>query len=325
MTFDLYNNEFTEHNALRSYPFANGTSRRPTIGTNDFQIPNDFIVGAVISVTANPTVIHPDCFFLQRLSAYPHGYTLTIAYRKYEDDTNFTDISVARATILVTEFENKFTIIPLVPLTDFYGIQGHVTIGNVTNIQTLLSGEWLFDLTSARFDVDIVRFIPRCISNITVTNPDGSFPKIYGEVELVAGKNVRFNQVLDNDTTRIVINVEREYPPVEPDSPIYTINGIEPNVNGNFDIVTGSECLEITDGLNRIELSEGCCTPCCGCDELSTLTDAINTAALAISNIQQYQQTLSLQLSLLESALGVTGVGDVAQSQTIPPDEGASS
>jgi hypothetical protein len=327
MTFDLYNNEFTEHNALRSYPFAGGTSRRPAIGTNDYQIPNDFIVGVVISVTANPTVVHPDRFFLQRLSAYPHGYTLTIAYRQFEENTgNFTDISVARATLLITDFENRFTVIPLVPLSDFYGIQGHITIGGITNIQSMLSGEWLFDLESTQFDTDVVRFIPRCISNITIINADETaFPTVYGEVELAAGKNVRFTQTVDNDTTRIVINVEREYPSVEPGSPIYSLNGIKPNINGNFDIVSGSECLEVTDGLNRIELSETCCTPCCDCDELVSLKDIINTSALAISNIQQYQQTLSHQLSLLESALGVTGVGDVTQAQQITPDEGASS
>jgi hypothetical protein len=74
-------------------------------------------------------------------------------------DTAFTDISAAKATLLITDFENKSTVIPLIPIEpNFHGIQGHITIGNVNNISMQLEGEWLFDLPSARFEIDVVRY-----------------------------------------------------------------------------------------------------------------------------------------------------------------------
>jgi hypothetical protein len=319
MAFDLYNNEFTEHNALRSYPFANGTSRRPIIGADDFQIPNDFIVGASIAVTANATVVRPDCFFLQRLSLYPHGYTLTIGYRTVSSaSTPFTDvfesyedISVAKATLLVTDFENKMTVIPLIPLeNDFYGIQGHITIGSVQNITSLLAGEWIFDLEAAQFDMDVIRYLPRCVSSIKVTNSDSSLQTVYGEVEFVAGTNVTLTQVYQGDITKIIIDVQQDTTPPASASAIYTINGIRPNNNGNFSVVSGSECLNIVDEPSQITIEETCAQPCCDCEELSKLTTSIENIATATSNIQRYQQALEQQLSLLESALGVTGVGE---------------
>jgi hypothetical protein len=316
VAFDLYNNEFLEHNAIRSYPFANGTSRRPVIGKDDFQIPNDFIVGASIITTADNTTIQPNCFFLQRLSLYPHGYTLTIGYRNYLSDTAFTDISVAKAILLITDFENKSTVIPLIPIEpNFHGIQGHITIGNVNNISMQLEGEWLFDLPSARFEIDVVRYLPRCVSGIKVTNPDGSFQTIYGEVELVAGTNVLFSQEVEQGVTKIKLDVQQDTPTAASISPIYTLNGIRPNSVGNFNIISGSECLEIVEELNQISISETCAQPCCDCAELTKLVTSIENIATAASNVQRYQQALEQQLQLLESALGVSGIGDIAQTE----------
>jgi hypothetical protein len=85
---------------------------------------------------------------------------------------------------------------------------------------------------------------------------------------------------------------------------IKTINGIQPTTDGNFNFV-GDDCLTFTGIDAGLKVTDSCCTPCCGCEELEAIT-----RDLELFNAQRGELTLFVNTLAAEaSAFGTTVLG----------------
>jgi hypothetical protein len=136
----------------------------------------------------------------------------------------------------------------------------------------------------------------RGISSITLVNGIEESAKLYGDIEFIAGTNIRLTPITSSDADpQIRIDAIAGEGLVEEcvcegddtDDPcIKRINGVPPTTSGDFTLV-GDDCLEITPITNGLQLKDLCSDPCCGCEELEAITrdlEQFGNAATTLSN-----------------------------------------
>lgn len=298
---DLINNEFLSHNALRSYPFADGMSLRPSID-REKRLPDDFLVGATIVLTNNDITTNFECFFLQRLSVYPQGCALTIGYLNKDGST----IAVGRSIFSLISPKTNTTVI-IEAINNFYGLQGHLTVGNFDTLLEQFSGDWTFKPEDTFFDPDVVNSTPRCVSSVVVHTADTISEPIYGEISFVEGDNINLEYYQSGTgimCLKIGVNVKDTENRVT--GPIYTINELPPSPTGDFQITSISNCLDVISGAGKIELRDVCSEPCCGCNELQVINNQIKNQIEMLHDIQALQRQLETQLEMLKISLAMS-------------------
>lgn len=272
MPLSNWNLEFLNHNSQRSYPLAADATK--TDLTNSFVIPDDFLVGLDLPVSPAMDMITGN-FFIRQLGLYASGIQLILAY-----DSGAGLIDVASTLIPSYQFtRNKvFTLGGIEPFDD---IIGKVVVGRLDTIQLQPSGLFSFDLAATRIEPQAIRPMIRGISSLRIANANGVLgEKLYGDIELVAGRNIQLTTINTASETKIVISAisgegtiadcsctgEASNAPC-----IKTINGIAPAPDGNFNLV-GDDCLTFSSVSNGLKLTDSCCAPCCGCSELEAIT-----------------------------------------------------
>lgn len=309
MPLSQWNLDFLQHNSQRAYPIAAEATRQDVTGA--FTLPNDFIVGLDIAIS--PAVdLQTGRFFIRQIGLYASGVQLIFAY-----DAVSEIYDVATALIpLTAQIRNKvFSIGGIDPYDD---ITGKIVIGRSDTIQSQPPGLFNFELDSTRIEPQAVRPMIRGISSFRVASAAGvPGPRLYGDIELVAGRNMQFAVVATPTTTQIVLNALNGEGTIEPcvcegdaaQTPcIKTINGIRPTPDGNFNLV-GDNCLSFEAINNGLKLTDSCCQPCCGCTELEKITQELERfsgqrAALETFVNQLAANTNAFSTIVLGSRLG---------------------
>jgi hypothetical protein len=303
---EVLNLEFLNHNAVRSYPFTVEATRLDTTGV--FTIPEDFIVGLVLSVHAAHNV-DPSKFHVYKIGAFASGYSITIGY----------DSEPVATAIIASASHTKNTTYAFGGLGNFLDATGHVTIGDLGNIGNQPAGQFEFSVAAALLEVDVIRPNIRGVTALTVQNGDTVGDRIYGDVRLVAGKNVRFTTSISAGVTLLTIDAIEGVGLTEAcvcaddiaATPIYTVNGIGPTPDGDLRIL-GGDCIGVSEVENGIKLEDSCAKPCCGCTELAAITDAMETFAQQLATLETFITGLEgvhsgTQNNLLASKLGDRG------------------
>lgn len=260
----IINHEFSFHNAIRAYPFAEDAARTSSIGEQEIRIPDDFLLGCKLSLAATPEQVNPANFYVSRLSVYPHGASVVISH--YGDDGSITEVAVVLITF--DSGDDCFSVLEVVPTNNFYNLTGHIEVGTGKNLLKNL-GEYLFDVNATRFDLDCIEYTPKCITSVVVESDGQVSEPIYGDIVLRAGNNVRLDTAVNNGRTEIIVSAEFSQLDT---AGILTINGVGADESGNINIVSLSDCLQITSETAQINLTDTCASPCCGCDELQEIT-----------------------------------------------------
>jgi len=302
--------EWSNANSLRAYPLTDDASRTDTSG--DFTLPDDFLVGIYLPVHAGLD-IQPALFFVRTVTVFGAGYTILIAYNDGTDDPPI----VATATIpKATHTEGKEYTLPGVG--DFEESVGKIAIGRTESIDELPAGEYTFEFEAGKLDPDCIRPMLRGVSSLRIVNGSETSEKIFGDVELAAGNNIRLTLITIGDQDpQIRIDAisgeglsedcscntsDAEAPPIR------TINGVAPNSSGEFTLI-GTDCLQIQAGTNSLQLVDKCAEPCCGCNELEVITtdlSRVNTQSQTSANLIQGLATRVDQFSttVLASTFG---------------------
>jgi len=123
-------------------------------------------------------------------------------------------------------------------------------------------------------------------------------------LKLKEGRNIRLTYEGD-DTIRIdaIDGVNLIDPTICADAlpvpgPIRTINGIPPDVNGNF-VLDPSDCLTIDPGTAMLTLKDTCSKSCCGCNELEQLMTGLSSVESQIAALKSQIQSVEAQQSQL--------------------------
>jgi hypothetical protein len=280
MPLASWNLQWLNHNSQRAYPLTERASKLDITGVA--RIPDSFLLGLYFPVHAGQNV-QPDKFFLRILLINPTGYNLAIAYDDGTSDPPLVaSINIAKST----HTENRVYAFPGVD--DFADSVGQVVIGTLAEIDELPPGQYKFAPEAGELEVDAIRPMIRGVSSLSVVNGSNRSDKLYGDVELVAGNNVRLTPVqVEGEDPQIIISAisgeglnedcvceENELGPC-----IRTINGIPPSPDGNYRLL-GDECLLLNPITNGLQLTDDCSQPCCNCTDL----DAINLRLDALGN-----------------------------------------
>lgn len=309
MPLSQWNLDFLNHNSQRSYPLTSEATRQDV--TASFEIPNDFLVG--LDLPVSPAMdMETGRFFIRQLGLFSSGIQLIIAY-----DTGTSLIDVATGLIsTIDPIRNKvFAINGIGAYTD---ISGKVIIGRVDTIQEQPSGLFSFTIEGTRIEPQAIRPMIKGISALRISSATGDVSQnFYGDIELVAGSNIQLSTAVSGAVTKITISALSGEGTIEQCicegeaaaiPCIKTINGISPTTTGNFNFI-GDDCLQFNPVTNGLKVTDSCCTPCCGCDELEAITRdlerfATQRNALELFVNQLAAETATFDMTVLGSRLG---------------------
>jgi len=185
----------------------------------------------------------------------------------------------------------------------FAGAVGKLVVGSIDSILDGPSGEFQFDVTSAEFESPCFYTSVSGVSRLVFTDASGVTSSYTGNVVLNAGRNVGF-VVVDGST--VILNageglglntVCQTVTPV-----ITTINGIAPDVDGNFNFDT-TDCASLEAITNGIQLINTCCKPCNSCTEVSELISRIKIVEDNLLALRSTYQGMLTEYEALKQAL----------------------
>lgn len=309
MPLSQWNLDFLNHNSQRSYPLTAEATKKDV--TASFEIPNDFLVGLDLSIS--PAMdMETGRFFIRQLGLFSSGIQLIISY-----DTGDNLIDVATGLIsTINPIRNKvFAINGIGAYTD---ISGKVIIGRVDTIQEQPSGLFSFAIEGTHIEPQAIRPMIKGISAMRISSGTGGISQnLYGDIELIAGTNIQISTAINGSETKIIISAldgegtiekcvcagEAEAIPC-----IKTINGIGPTTAGNFNFV-GDDCINFASVTNGLKVTDSCCAPCCGCEELEAITRdlerfATQRNALELFVNQLAAETATFDMTVLGARLG---------------------
>ena len=289
-----WNVEWLNQNSQRNYPLSEGVNRKDVTGT--FELPLDLILDLVWPVQAAADV-QTDRFYVYSVTAFGEGVTVTLGYHIVGqlEGTPIGSVSVAAAT----HQENQAYFIS--GIGDFYDSIGKITIGRLDNILTS-GGLYNFSLDNSRLEPTVVRPNLRGVSAMILVNNEDRSDPIHGDVELVAGTNVRLvpspnpggnPQIRIDAIQGAGLNQECDCSDQLPeDAPcVRTINGIPPDDAGNFTFL-GDECITLEGVDNGIQMKDACSQACCGCEELEKIIQDLEQLLLQVNTLDNLTSRL---------------------------------
>jgi hypothetical protein len=281
-------------NGQRKYPLHDEATSADT--TSSIVLPDDFLVDAVVPINPSAAVT-PTLFHLYSIRVFAEGITISLGYN---------GAAIGSATIDKATFSRNTTAY-IQGIGDFYDTVAKVVVGSLDNISQL-AGQYFFTVSAGRLSPTVVRPFIRGVSSIALRNGEETGDPVTDDIVFEAGRNAQL--ILDNtpvDYSRIIFNfIEGAGTVVDCDCregaaaiPILTINGIEPDANGNF-VLEDDACLGLTAMTNGLRLEEKCAKPCCGCDELSVVTERLNHMTQQVNALENLASRLETQMSFLQ-------------------------
>ena len=306
-----FNLEWLSHNAVRRYPLVDDASGVSIDGS--FSIPEDFLVELDLPITVSMDLL-PYRFFIRQLGAYPTGYSILISYDGVD---SYTDVAMALIPRAQHTRNAVYTLGGIAPYDD---TMGKIVVGKLDTIDKQPAGLWEFKPETTFLEADCIRPIIHGVQAIiAVDGAQRSIP-LSGDIELVAGTNMRIWPYHDPSTGVTAIRFDAIsgegtiLPCVCADSAgpcIRTINGVAPTSDGKFNFKT-DPCLEVSSIKNGMMLTDKCCTPCCSCPELEAITSDLEQfktekAALETFANQLMAVATQMELTVLGAKLGDKG------------------
>ena len=282
----IYNLEFLNENSLRTYPLKEDTN----ILFEGIQLPNELLVDAMFVMASTTDVLSPEfTILLARVVRLQASIALY-----------FTDKDgLSLGSVVISHEHKKYDTYYLSQIDELYDDSiNKVVIGledELTDID-LPIGDYTFN---SELSPHCIRPALRGVRSLSVVNGVSISDKLYGNVILKAGDNIALG-VSDNtitisaldttDTKEECDNCEEEYPKF---ICIKTINSVQPDGNGNIELVPGT-CLNIeTSGAHELAITDTCSVPCCGCEELEAITTHLNTVDVNVASLSSNLDKLS--------------------------------
>jgi len=280
--------------------------------TGQFSLPDDFLVGLYFPVHSSLTV-DPSKFFLRSVAIFSTGYNVTIAY----DDGTSSPPLVASANISKTAHVEN-TSYALAGSADFDDSVGKLVVGSTEGMDSAGAGQFIFDFDDGKLDPDVIRPMIRGVSSLTLVNGSNESDRLYGDIELVAGANIRLTPiVVSGQDPQIRIDAISGEGLIEecvcegedPGICIKRINGVSPTVAGDFTLV-GDDCLELETIAHGIQLKDVCSDPCCGCEELEAITRDLERFGDAATTLRNFVNRLEAEVNQFSAVVLGSRLGD---------------
>lgn len=289
------NLDFLNANSLRAFPLKEGVAK--TDATGAFQIPDDFMVDLVLSVSSDVSLRA----FVSKVINLPDQIELELSV--------YGGSSVIGVFTIPTSGHHRYDVYQLVPASGFVNAGGKLVVGELDSMLTSPYGTFLF--VQAATELEARTLVPglSTVSRFVFRNADGTSFSASGDVTIVAQTNTKF-RLINSSTVAIDAgdNLGLNAPCADDRPCVKLINNVPPDSQGNFWLTT-SDCAKfttITDGtLKGLNLSDTCCKPCLSCNEIGDLTERLmqlENDLLAIRNHYTEVSILTKQYGVLSTA-----------------------
>ena len=223
--------EFRDATENTKYPFIDTATLTDT--ENKLTIPNDLITDSNLYIPGVTSMV-----YLSYIHVYDNKTVIGI-----QDSDNTVQCTGTIYTLDSVSRDDY--ILPI--YKDAYKVGALVIAGNkVSYFKSIEKGTYTFEDTATAFLPSCITMLPNMgITSISV-NERTEGNTVYGDIWLVGWKGVtlRTQQGVDNSIRVDVMGdplfTQAKYPntPYDVQMPIMTINGVEPNIYGNFNITT---------------------------------------------------------------------------------------
>lgn len=300
MSFDgIRSIEWYAHNEVRAYPLTVTADGRSS--DLAFTLPNAVLLAVYVHIPWSRDV-DPSRFFISQLTNTGGFLEVVISYKPPSDPA----IAVARSHV-IPQASTSPTIREILPTEQWADVAGSVTFGTSTSLVDLPLGVFNFNFSNTQLEVDCIRPSARNLSGLLIESAGDTFELATGTVNLRAGENIRLRVQETVDGGRDVwidaisglnLNVDCDCGDVLT-NPVRTLNGIQPNANGNIDI-NGAKCLNVEAATGVLSWDNPCSTPCCGCEEAEALQEAVNLFGPQINTLANFAPRLAAQMDRIE-------------------------
>ena len=287
--------EWLNANSVRAYPLSESATRLDELGY--IKIPDSLIVSASIT-------IHPDfasyVFFVSRINITSQSAQVTISCQDLSGNNNVV------CTITGNTVDGINQVFDITGSGNLSSITGNITLGDIQQSSSEAVGAFNFTAESAPFEPTIVYVSLPSLNYLQAYNGSALVGTFDDLLSLRAGENIKLTYV-DNNTIRIDaiagLNDPTDCSGKAPAPPcIKTINGIAPDLNGNF-VINGGECIDIAPGTASITISDTCSKSCCGCNELEALMNSLSLLETQYQSLRDQINTVQTQQSQMISNL----------------------
>lgn len=296
--------EWLNENQNRRYPFWDSASMVDTTGS--MTVPNELIADLTFPISDS---VSPADFHLNRLTVFGGGITIEIGYQ---------GTTIATRTITEAEHvENKSYLIE--GSGDFADSVGRITIGRISDIKRY-GGVYAFTATTAPLLPTVCHFSVRGVNALRVATADNEVSDLLqGDIELVAGSNISLaiadlgggvKQLTVSAITNSDFQEVCECPDDTQGEPIRTINGMSPDVDGNF-VIEGLSCVNVQTSAGEIIIDDTCAEPCCGSAELEVLRSEINRLGAEMVTQRNFAQRAFANIEQTRTAVLASKFGSV--------------
>lgn len=286
--------EWLNQNSTRAYPLAENSSRIDLTGS--VRIPDSLLVAAQINAGQEYAV---GTFFISAILATPDVVTLKISYL----GATGTSREISKVGVFVALHTDNTNYSFVGQGTDG-SILGSLTIGNLFDTLNLLPGLVEFSADSTPFETNALFFSTPAFKELQLYNGNTFVESFNRILKLRQGSNIRLTYV-GEDTIRIdAIAGENLVTPASCDNAlpkppcIRTINGIGPDVTGNFQI-EGSTCIDVSPSGNGVIVTDLCSKSCCGCSELEVLVNSLQQLETQIESLRNQANSVNEQQSTM--------------------------
>lgn len=274
------NLEFLNLNSFRAFPIKEGLTRLSQDGL--FTIPDDFLVDLVVSISSN---VARSCY----ISRITNFFDKIVIDLSDENNTFVGNFIIFPATHV------QYQMYVLNPGESYAGANGKLVVNTLATMQALPSGTFYFTKATAEFEARTIVPSVSGINRVLFTDVEGNQHSFTGDLKIEARLNLNFtydslnNKITIDAGDGLGLNTDCG----AASNPITTINGVSPDVNGNF-LLDFASCATLTvltsnDGLL---LNDVCCKPCIGCEEIGTLTDRTISLETDLLTLRTYYSNL---------------------------------
>lgn len=305
-----WNIQLLNQNAQRSYPLTEWATKKDR--DEIITLPNSLIVGLYFPVHTGQGV-EPQLFFLKTLAVYPTGFNIGIGYNNGATNPPLVaSVNIAKST----HTENR--TYALAGSDDFDDSVGRIAIGTLDEASALPPGQYDFDYEDGALETDAIRPMVQGISSITVVRGLERSERLYGDIELAAGANMRITASQVGSSAPLItfsaiegegLNEECVCEEEATGPCIRTINGIPPLPDGNFRFV-GDNCIQIEPITNGLQFRDDCSEPCCGCESLQALISQIDRFADGVVTLQNFANFLGSEVTQFHQVVLGSRLGD---------------
>jgi len=282
--------DFHNENSLRSYPVKDGLSRESVDGL--FTIPNDFLVDMVLAVSAEAS----QQFYISKLTNTNDTVLITVS-----DSSN---VVAGSFNIQLANHQpgNDYTF---TPSETYIGANGKCTVWETAGMRAAPLGSHTFTKQATELCMRVVVPCLIAVKRLTFVDTNRLQQTLTGNVTVEAESNLRFRYEnsqlymdageglgLNKDCTRL--------PP-----PIRTINGVEPDPNGDF-VIVPADCSALEPITNGLLMKDTCAKPCMGCSELSELTDRAAAVETDLLKLKTFVDDINIKVGQLTTLAAYT-------------------